>query len=128
MFLKIFHKNSHYRNGQEIVILFVIFSQKWHFGLKMKILKFPGIQPIYIWLSSCEIAPEGSFRIVQMCVRVRSPTVRDVDFLNLGLNFGPQWMRNPPQQEPFPQRTFPLAQYRYGREEMLAIFEQIGSV
>ena len=45
-----------------------------------------------------------------------------------GLNFGPQWMRNPPQQEPFPQRTFPLAQYRYGREEMLAIFEQIGSV
>ena len=46
----------------------------------------------------------------------------------LGLNFGPQWMRNPPQQEPFPQRTFPLAQYRYGREEMLAIFEQIGSV
>ena len=48
--------------------------------------------------------------------------------INLGLNFGPQWMRNPPQQEPFPQRTFPLAQYRYGREEMLAIFEQIGSV
>lgn len=42
-----------------------------------------------------------------------------------GLNFGPQWMRNPPQQEPYPQRQFPLAQYRYGREEMLAIFEQI---
>ena len=36
-------------------------------------------------------------------------------------------MRNPPpQQETYPQRQFPLAQFRYGREEMLAIFEQIG--
>ena len=34
----------------------------------------------------------------------------------LGLNFGPQWMRNPPQQETLPQRTFPMAQFRYGRE------------
>ena len=45
-----------------------------------------------------------------------------------GLNFGPQWMRNPPpaqQETTYPQRQFPLAQFRYGREEMLAIFEQI---
>jgi hypothetical protein len=27
-----------------------------------------------------------------------------------GLKFGPEWMRNPPQQESFPQRQFPLAQ------------------
>ena len=42
-----------------------------------------------------------------------------------GLNFGPDFMRNPPQPDSFPQRQFALAQYRYGREEMLQIFEQI---
>ena len=37
-------------------------------------------------------------------------------------------MRNPPpQQESYPQRQFPLAQFRYGREEMLAIFEQFAA-
>ena len=65
-------------------------------------------------------------RIVQACLRGGERPQTQI--FNLELNFGPQWMRNPPQQEPFPQRTFPLAQYRYGREEMLAIFEQIGSV
>ena len=39
-----------------------------------------------------------------------------------GLKFGPDWMRNPPQQqEPIPQRQFVLARNRYGREEMLQV-------
>ena len=39
-----------------------------------------------------------------------------------GLKFGPDWMRNPPQQqESIPQRQFALARNRYGREEMLQV-------
>ena len=32
-----------------MVIIFVIFHQKYDLGLKMKVLKFLGIQPLYTW-------------------------------------------------------------------------------
>uniref|UniRef100_H2Z8R8 Uncharacterized protein n=1 Tax=Ciona savignyi TaxID=51511 RepID=H2Z8R8_CIOSA len=50
------------------------------------------------------------------------------------LNFGPQWLRDlssgsnvtspPPSPATQPIMKFKLAQHRYGREEMLALFEK----